>query len=61
MAGDVEFYGELKRETDMAFLVFDGQHEIWLPKSRVKIARKVNGDDYEFIVPYWLAKKEGVI
>ena len=28
--------GELRRETERAYLVFDGTNEVWLPKSLVE-------------------------
>ena len=31
----IEFFGDLKRETEKAFLFYDGVHEIWLPKSQI--------------------------
>ncbi len=58
----VEFCGELKWETDQAYLVFDGSHEIWLPKSKTK-ARQLRAcfNEWEFIVPAWLAREKGII
>ena len=40
---NIEFYGEIKRETDKAYLVFDGINEIWLPKSQVKEFKPMDG------------------
>lgn len=59
----VEFCGELKHETDGAYLVSDGINDIWLPKSQVKEFRQLNrkGIDYEFVIPEWLAMEKGII
>ena len=54
----VSFYGELKDETVLAWLIFDGINEIWIPKSKAKL-RKIKNYDYEIKVPEWLAKKKG--
>ena len=56
----IKFYGELKSETNGAWLVFDGINEVWIPKSQAKI-RQIRGFDYEIAVPGWLAKKKGII
>ena len=57
----VEFYGELKNETDAACLVSDGVNEFWLPKSQIREQRQVKGDDCEFVVTEWIAKKKGIV
>jgi len=57
----VEFYAELRRETEHAYLLFDGAYEIWIPISQVDEFESVNGVDYKVSVPEWLAKKKGII
>lgn len=59
----IEFFGEMKSETKGAYLVSDGINEVWLPKSQVKEMRQLGsrGDEYEFKIPEWLAKKKGII
>jgi len=57
----VEFCGELRWETDAAYLVFDGINEVWLPKSQIQDSRQIKGSDWEFIIPEWLAKEKGII
>jgi len=57
----IEFCGELKWETDEAYLVSDGDNDIWLPKSQVQSARLISGDDWEFEIPLWLAENEGIV
>lgn len=52
----VDIAGELRHETDKAFLIFDGDKEVWLPKSQVE-----NNDDGTFAMPEWLAKDNGLI
>jgi hypothetical protein len=57
----IEFYGELRDETDAAYLIHDGINKVWLPKSQVKNKRQISGHDFEFEIPEWLAKKKGII
>jgi hypothetical protein len=56
----IEFYAEIKNETDKAVLVFDGVNEIWLPKSKIHI-KKIKAPDVEITLPAWLAKAKGLI
>ena len=39
----IEFCGELKYETDNAYLVYDGANEVWIPKSQCKEANQIGG------------------
>ena len=32
----VEIYAEIKKETDKGLLVFDGEQQVWLPKSQIE-------------------------
>jgi hypothetical protein len=48
----------VKRETDRAILIDNGDQETWLPKSRVEIDRTGDGTAIVFL-PEWLAKKRG--
>jgi len=57
----IKFAGGLVRETDKAVLVYDGQESVWLPKSEIYDKRRVSGDDFEFLIPQWLAEKKGII
>ncbi len=59
----VEFCGELKWETDNAYLIFDGVNDVWIPKSQVKRSRQLSkgGRDWEFIIPHWLATEKGIV
>lgn len=57
----VEFCGEVKHETDAAYLVFDGQYEVWIPKSQIIDSTNIAGDDWEFVIPEWLAIDKGII
>ena len=52
----IDIAGELRRQTDKAFLIFDGTKEAWLPKALVDD----NGDG-TFAMPEWLALREGLI
>ena len=59
MKNPVEFYAEIRRETDMAVLAFDGINEIWLPRSQIEI-KPVKHPDVEITLPEWLAKDKGI-
>ncbi len=48
---------EIRRETERAFLVFDGKIELWLPKRYVRN----NQDDGTITIPEWLALDQGLI
>lgn len=63
MANDseVEFCGELRRETQRAYLVNDGVHDVWIPKSQVMESECLGGRDWVFYIPEWLAKEKGII
>jgi hypothetical protein len=50
----VDITAELRRETEKAWLVFDGSKEVWLPKSQVERERNV------FTMPSWLAGEKGL-
>lgn len=52
----VDIAGELRRETEKAIMIFDGDKEVWLPKSQVED----NGDG-TFTMPEWLALDKGLI
>ena len=49
----VDIAAELRHETLKAYLIFDGDQEVWVPKSLVEH----NEDDGTFTMPEWLAKK----
>lgn len=61
----VEIACEIKRETDKAWLVFDGAREVWIAKSQISdyveeqglISKKVTS----VFVPLWLAHEKGLI
>ncbi len=47
---------ELRHETELAFLIFDGEREFWLPKSKVE-----NNGDGSFTMPEWMAIEKGLV
>jgi hypothetical protein len=54
----VELTGEIRHETDLAVLFFDGETEVWLPRSQIEI----DGRGLVTVtVPEWLAKDKGLI
>ena len=57
----VEMWDEIKAETENAYLFGDENcsANVWLPKSQVKVNKMSRG--YEVQIPYWLAKKKGLV
>jgi hypothetical protein len=55
MSEPVEFYGEIIAETDNAKLIGDGEHNVWIPNSLIIEQEKINGNDFMFLIPEWLA------
>lgn len=53
----VDIAAELRRETEKAFLIFDGEREVWLPKALVE-HDETKGT---FAMPEWLAKDKELI
>lgn len=53
----IDIAGELRRETPKAYLIFDGDKEVWLPKSLVEH----DPGEGTFAMPEWLAKDKGLI
>lgn len=47
---------EVRRESERAWLIFDGSVEVWLPKSLAED----NGDG-TFTLPEWLATEKGLV
>jgi hypothetical protein len=47
---------EVKHETEKAWLVTDGEREVWLPKSLVE-----NNEDGTFTMPEYLAQDKELI
>lgn len=53
---------ELRHETDAAFLIFDGENEIWIPKSQCEM-EAIEGKEnlFDLELPEWLAKDKELI
>jgi len=59
----VEFTMEIKAETTLAYLFFDGDNEMWIPKSQISEFDR-HGDDDDmatFEIPEWLAIEKDLI
>lgn len=52
---------EMRRETEKAYLFFDGVDEIWIPKSQIKAMEMRDGEPIEISIPEWLAAEKGLI
>jgi hypothetical protein len=53
----IDIAGELRFETEKAYKIFDGDKEVWLPKSQVEY----DPESKSFAMPEWLAKEKGLI
>lgn len=47
---------EVRRETDKAWLIFDGAREVWIPKSQAE-----QNPDGTFTMPEWMANEKGLL
>lgn len=56
----VSLQGEIRRETDLAILFFDGSREVWIPKSQLE-DRSVYSDGVEIVIPRWLAEEKELV
>lgn len=52
----IEIAADLRRETEKAFLLYDGSKEAWVSKAQVE-----NNNDGTFSMPEWLAMDKGFI
>jgi len=57
---NVEITVEIKAETELAYLVSDGDLEMWIPKSQIEEFDR-SGDIATFQIPEWLAEEKGLI
>lgn len=53
----VDVEGEIKRETEKAYLIDNGSVEEWVPKSQCEW----NQDEGTFTMPEYIAKEKGLI
>jgi len=56
----VSLSGEIRRETELAILFFDGKRETWLPKSQLKDITRYS-DEVEIVIPLWLAEERELL
>ena len=61
MEQTVEVLAEIRRETDLAWLVDDGVVQVWLPKSQVDLEDFDENGQTLFRVPEWLAEAKELI
>lgn len=61
MEQTVEVLAEIRRETDLAWLVDDGVVQVWLPKSQVDLEDFDENGHALFRVPEWLAEAKELI
>lgn len=53
----VDVAGEIRHETERAYLFYDGAREVWLPKSQVEWDSK----DKIMAMPEWLATEKNLL
>lgn len=59
---EVEIACEVRRETERAFLIFDGKAEVWIPKSQITDqGEDSQGRITSIFVSEWLATEKGLI
>lgn len=59
---DIEIAVEVRGETDKALRVYDGKHEVWIPKSQISDqSEDRNGKIETIFIPEWLASEKGLI
>lgn len=51
-----DFAGEVRRTTERAMLIFDGDKEVWLAKYHVQ-----DNHDGTFTIPEWLAIEKELV
>jgi hypothetical protein len=47
---------EIRHQTDLAYLIDDGDRKVWVPKSQVE-----NNMDGTVTMPFWLARDKGLV
>lgn len=57
----IDVHVDILRETDKAWLVSDGDREVWLPKSQVDTDGLEVGCSGPIFLPEWLALDKGLI
>ena len=61
----IEIACEVRRETDKAWLVFDGVQEVWIAKSQISDYTEDTGlfgtKVCSIFIPVWLATEKGLI
>ena len=53
----IEIAGELRHETEKAYLLFDGTKEVWIPKSH----GEWDANEKTMQLPEWMALEKGLI
>jgi hypothetical protein len=57
----IEIACEVRRETDLAVLIFDGAREVWVPKALVEIDAPSLPGTTVATMPEWLASEKGLV
>lgn len=61
----IEIACEVRRETDKAWLIFDGTREVWIARSQISdyttSAGLFGAKVASIFVPVWLAEEKGLV
>ena len=57
----VEVDVKILLETKEALLVFDGDNEVWLPKSQIEYDFFEKGKEITIEIPEWIAIEKGLV
>lgn len=57
---DIEIDVEIHAETDLAYLVYDGKVEVWIPKSQITDYSEERGVITSIFISEWLATQKGL-
>lgn len=57
----IEVTAELVHETPKAFLICEGDENIWIPKSQIMDGWKISSGLITFDIPEWLARAKEMI
>ena len=58
---DVEIACEVRVKTEMAYLIYDGKQEVWIPKSQIHDECEEKGKIVSIFISEWLATQKGLV
>ena len=58
---DIEIPVKVKARTALALLVYDGEQEVWIPRSQINDYEGDQENPTTIFIPEWLAYEKGLI